>query len=364
MCLTMILRFSVPPFGTTGKIVYYAVAFALFSMAFTMCCVPWQASVSLLTADYHGRNLLLTVRSMSGAVVNAVIGVTVLKSVARLGGDAVGWRNYTAVLWALGLPCVYLCQRGLRRIDHAGAYPPPVKRPAATQFLGVLRNRPAMCLGGAMLIAALAQSMAGNCAMYYYQYVLEDTSVLQATSVYSMPISVFAALCTPLILHEIEKRRLVVIAYAVSMVRPALLIMLGGSISIPLATALVVVSRLGTVLLNTAIMAWIPECVDWANWKEGLAPAGLINAAITFMQKLGRSLGQWMAGLLMGVVGFDAAEAITERILRQILNINGLYQAIFLTLALAPIFLFPISHHKAEEIRNELARRDAPDQET
>lgn len=125
-----------------------------------------------------------------------------------------------------------------------------------------------------------------------------------------------------------------------------------------------VVSRLGTVLLNTAIMAWIPECVDWANWKEGLAPAGLINAAITFMQKLGRSLGQWMAGLLMGVVGFDAAEAITERILRQILNINGLYQAIFLTLALAPIFLFPISHHKAEEIRNELARRDAPDQET
>ena len=105
MCLTMILRFSVPPFGTTGKIVYYAVAFALFSMAFTMCCVPWQASVSLLTADYHGRNLLLTVRSLSGAVVNAVIGVTVLKSVARLGGDAVGWRNYTAVLWALGLPC-------------------------------------------------------------------------------------------------------------------------------------------------------------------------------------------------------------------------------------------------------------------
>lgn len=358
MCVTMTLRFSVPPLGTAGKVGYYGVVFALFSMAFTMCCVPWQASISILTGDYHERNLLLTMRSLSGALVNAAIGVTVLRSVALLGGDRTGWRNYVLLLWLLGLPCVYLCQKGLWRIDHPGAYPPPVRRPFVTQFFGMLRNKPVMCLGGAVMLASLAQSMAGNCAMYYYQYILEDTSVLQATSIYSMPISVAAALCTPLILRRIPKWWLMVWAYVISMIRPVVLVVFGARVSIPAATALVVISRIGTVLINTAVLAWIPECVDWTNWKAGAASAGLVNASITFLQKFGRSLGQWLAGLLMGIAGFHVTEAMTPKILRQILNINGLYQGIFLTLAMVPVVFFPISHKKAAEIREALAQRD------
>lgn len=358
MCITMVLRFTVPPFGMAGKVVYYAIVFAAFSVAFTACCVPWQASMSILSKDYHDRNLLLTVRSLSGAVMNAVIGAILMQSVEKLGGGATGWQRFVICAWIVGLPCVYVCQRGMKRVDYQGSLATPEKRPFLKQWSRVLKNKPVVCVCCAIGLASLAQSLAGNGAMYYYEYVLQDTGVLAVTSVYSFPIAVGSALLLPFVLKRIDKRYLMVIAFAISMVRPVALILIGSNLSVGAATWLVVISRVGTVLFNNAIYAWVPECVDFTRLRDGVGSIGLISASVTFMQKIGRACGQWLAGLFLGFVGFDATQLVTQRITQEILNINGLYQAIGLTIALIPILFFPISKAKGDEIRLQLETRD------
>ena len=84
--IVSILRFTVPDFSVTGKIVYYAVLLCLFSIGFTACSVPWQAMMSLLTPDYHERNILLSTKSISGNSVGMIVNAVILSCVAALGG--------------------------------------------------------------------------------------------------------------------------------------------------------------------------------------------------------------------------------------------------------------------------------------
>ncbi|MCI9003194.1 MAG: hypothetical protein HFG03_10260 [Oscillibacter sp.] len=103
MCITTVLRFTVPPLGTGGKVIYYLIVIMLYSVSFTMCCVPWQAMCSILTRDYKVRNLLLTVRLTAGVLTGTVIGVALLRSVERLGRRMAEVHSGGLVYWAAGL---------------------------------------------------------------------------------------------------------------------------------------------------------------------------------------------------------------------------------------------------------------------
>ena len=195
--------------------------------------------------------------------------------------------------------------------------------------------------------------------MHYYQYVLGDVSVLSRISAFSLPISIICPLILPLILQKVDKKQLLFAGFVISMVKPAMIAILGKDITIDTAVVLILISRVGTSFFGSALFAWIPECVDWTTWKEGVSQAALISAMVTFLQKVGRALGQGIAGMCLGIAGFDAELGVTSRAVAEIIRINGLYQMIGLVIALIPILLFPITREKGDEIRKQLLAREA-----
>ena len=104
--------------------------------------------------------------------------------------------------------------------------------------------------------------------------------------------------------------------------------------------------------------SWVPEGVDWTSLHHGAGEADIISAFVIFAQKLGRAFGQWLTGILMGLVGFHAASAIRPEAVGLILNLNGLYQILGYSLTLIPIFLFPISKAGGDRIRKDLSARE------
>lgn len=361
MCVTMILRFTVPPLGNEGKIAYYFVMMLLYSVSFTMCCVPWQAMPAVLTQDYNARNILLTVRLTAGALTGTVIGSTLLRAVQRLGGGPAGWQRFIMLVWCVGLPAAFICQRGMRRVDYPGSIPDPPKRSLRGNMTHLLRNRPVMCVCTAIGLSSLTQTINNVSSMYYYEYVLQDTSVLEVTSVYSFPVSMACNFMLPLILRKMDKRHLLLLAYGLSLVKPAAICLFGAALSIQAAEALIVFSYIGAGFYGASIFAWVPECVDWTHLYHGAGEAGIISAFVTFAQKIGRAFAQWLAGTLMGLAGFHAAAAVTPKVIQVILNMNGLYQMIGYSLTLFPILLFPISRRDGDRIREILREKRAAD---
>jgi len=357
--IVSILRFTVPDFSVTGKIVYYAVLLCLFSIGFTACSVPWQAMMSLLTPDYHERNILLSTKSISGNLVGMIVNAVILSCVAALGGaEGGGWWKFAVIAWLIALPFIFICQSGMKRVDYQGAIPSPPKEPFFRRLCHLLCYKPVLCLCLAVMISSTVISMTNVCEMYYYEYVLHDVGVLRDISIWGFPITLGCAFLLPVILKWIDKRHLILLSFGISMIKPVSIFIGGAGLSSEFVVVLMILSRVGTAFLSAAIFAWIPECVDYTNYRDGAASAGMITAGTTFMMKLGRALGQTLAGNLMSAAGFSAAAEITDRIIGQILNINGLYPIIGLCLTIVPILFFPISRERAEQIRAELEERD------
>lgn len=358
MAICMTLRFTSPNFGLTGKIIYFTLVLMGYSIGFTACCVPWQSMMSLLSKDYQERNILLTVRSISGAVMGAVLGAIVLPSVERFGGGAAGWQKFVMLICVISIFCILICQHGMKRVDYQGSIPTPPKQPLLRKMLSLAKNKPVVCVALAISLATAVQTLGSVCLMHYYEYILEDTSVLRVVSVWSLPIGIICPFLLPMILNKIEKKQLLLIGFAISMIRPCAIVLFGASLSIPAAVALILISRVGTSFFGSAIYAWIPECVDWTTWKEGASSAALISSTITFMQKVGRAAGQGLAGIFLEIAGFSAAAGITARASQEILRINGIYSVIGLVIAVIPIYLFPISKAKSKEIQDILLARE------
>ena len=358
MCITMVLRFTVPPLGTVGKVVYYLIIMMLYSVSFTMCCVPWQAMSSVLTRDYKARNLLLTVRLTAGALTGTVIGAALLRGVERLGGGAAGWQRFILLVWCIGLPAAFICQRGMRFVDYPGSIPTPPRRTVFHHMLQLAKNRPVVCVCAAISLSSLTQTINNVSSMYYYEYVLGDTSVLELTAIYSLPISLACNFAIPFVLERMDKRHLLLAAYCISLVKPVAIWIFGASLSVRAALGLIVFSYIGASLYGASIFSWVPECVDWTSLHHGAGEAGIISAFVTFAQKLGRAFSQWLTGILMGLVGFHAALAIQPEVVGVILNLNGLYQILGYSLTLIPIFLFPISKAGGDRIRKDLSAQE------
>lgn len=357
--ILLVLQFTVLPLNDTGKILFYGLVLVAFYIVFAATVVPWQGMMSVLSDDYNDRNRLLTSRTVIGGVVGSGIGIVLLPGVEALGGGAVGWQRFAMCGMALGLVCMYFCQRSMKSVDHPGIAHTGEKRPIFTALFGMLKNKPVMCVALAMLLNQVFISIGAQVSMHYYEHVLHDTSVLQRTSAWGLPINILCSLVTPFILRKIDKRVLVSIGTVLHAVRP-LVIMIGGSSVTPsMVVALTVIQRVGSAFYGGALYSLIPDCVDFNRWKTGVGAAALVSATITFAQKLGRSLGSASTGWLLAASGYVAGEAITDSISTAILNMNGLYQVIGFALTAVPILLFPISRKRGDEIRAELAIRDA-----
>ncbi len=359
LCLVSIFRFIVPDFGQSGKVCYFMILLCLYSVGFTMCNIPWNTMMSVLSPNYTERNVLLSTKTISSNFVGMLVSGIMLRSVAALGGDENGgWWKFALIGWAVALPFIFICQNGMKRVDYKDSIPSPPKRSFFKGFVHILRHRPVLCLCLGMLISSMVSSMMNTSELYFYQYVLEDMTVLEKTSFLGFPVTLCCAALIPICLKYIDKRIAIIGAFAVCMVKPVFIFLFGDGLSTNFVIALIIISKAGMALQAAAIYAWIPECVDWTNYKDGAASAGLVNASVTFTMKLGRALGQSAAGGFMGMAGFTAGASVTKEVVSQILNLNGLYPVLGLCISMVPILLFPISREKAAEIRAYLAERD------
>ena len=335
----------------------------LYSVGFTMCNIPWNTMMSVLSPNYNERNVLLSTKTISSNLVGMLVSGIMLRSVNALGGDGNGgWWKFVVIGWVIALPFIFICQNGMKRVDYKDSIPNPPKRSFFRGFSHILRHKPVLCLCLGMLISSMVSSMMNTSELYYYQYVLKDMSVLEKTSFLGFPVTLCCAALIPVCLKYIDKRAAIIAAFIVCMIKPMFILLFGDTLGTSFVIALIIISKAGMALQAAAIYAWVPECVDWTNYKDGAASAGLVNASITFTMKLGRALGQSAAGGFMGMAGFSAGAEVTRGVIAQILNLNGLYPVLGLCLSILPILFFPISREKAAEIRDYLAERDGKNQ--
>lgn len=359
-CFSMILRFTNPSVSAPLKIAFYMAVLLIGSIGTTCCAVPWQAMGSLLSSDYDQRNILLMIRSAVMTIVTSVTGAVALSAVSFLGGNDSGWRNLVMLLWIPGLIAMYFCQDGMKSIDK----PLTAKKKRKKFYLWgdlrqVWKNRAVIFLCVTIFLYNVIRAVWNNSDLYYFQYILEDTSAFSKAEGFGLPVTLACMFLLPFLLKYFDKRHILAAGALFNLLKPLMITVFGSQLSANSIIFLHLLSSdVGATLVSTLLFSLIPECVDWNHWNWGAKAAGLISACVTFTQKAGRGIGQWLLGLTLETSGFSAGQAISHSARTALVIVNGPVQIIGFILLLYLALSFPISKKKGEEIRRLLQIRE------
>ena len=352
----MVMLFTVPDLPETGMWIYYIVALLLYSVFYTQFTVPWQALNSAMTRDPQERNLMLTCRQYAGVSAGAGVGVITIPIVQKSADPRTGW------LISVGIVCVTMIITGLcaangaKRVDYYNSLPTPEKIHFKSQIGLVIHNRAVICAALLLGAVTLVNTMSSALSLYYLRCVVENMGLKAVFSLVSLGISLVVIPMMPAMLRKFGKIKTVFIGMFVILLQSIWLL-----VRREFATDLEVigmgfVGNLGFVFANVAVLAMIPDCTDYTEWKFGTAQAGFINATITFMKKFCSSFSTMIVGVALASVGYSASET-SQEVIDMIVNLKIAYPIVLMIVTVILVKLYPITPAFAKTMRAELKER-------
>ena len=328
----------------------------LYSVFYTQFTVPWQALNSAMTRDPQERNLMLTCRQYGGFIAGAVVGVITIPIVQKSADPRTGW------LISVGIVCVTMIITGLcaangaKRVDYYNSLPTPEKIHFKSQIGLVIHNRAVICAALLLGAVTLVNTMSSALSLYYLRCVVENMGLKAVFSLVSLGISLGVIPMMPAMLRKFGKIKTVFIGMFVILLQSIWLL-----VRREFATDLEVigmgfVGSLGFVFANVAVLAMIPDCTDYTEWKFGTAQAGFINATITFMKKFCSSFSTMIVGVALASVGYSASET-SQEVIDMIVNLKIAYPIVLMIVTVILVKLYPIMPAFAKTMRAELKER-------
>lgn len=360
--LFMGLLFSAPmSLHGTAIYAYLFFASAFFYISYAIFVIPYSALGFELSSDYSERTRVLAWRMYLGLV--AGLGVPwlyklsfVINSNEVIGARTVAW-IIALIVVVLGLVPVFFVrepEQGVR--GHA--------MPFLQSLWVTLRNRSFLLLTGSGLFILLGLFLAGPFSLYlniYYVYAGQREAAANMMG-FANTFGMFcglAGLPVATWLGSLYGKRRVALVLVVAVlasvpltwwcfnpVRPWLQL---------LPTFVLHFSINGAFLLSSSMLA---DVCDEDELHTGLRREGIYSAASEFGKKCAIAFSTIVSGYVLAVSGFDAK--LPVQLTATVTNLRIGYIVILgVTLGLGGLFLFlyPLTHGRAAEIRRILDQR-------
>ena len=358
LAATLVLQFVAPPFSGNGRIVYYGVVMALFSVFFTQFTVPWQALNSVMSGNPHQRNQLLVARQLVGAVATSMVGLLAAPLVTSFRDPSAGWIAAAGIIAAMVLLSAGCSIAAAGARDRCGAEKEDGERESLLKNLKKMARNRAVVFAGLMLGAVnFAISINAGISMYYLRCVVGNVKILAVTSGIQILVSLLLVPFLPRLLKKFGKLSILRAAVLLQALGALVLLVLRENASIPQVVFISLLTTTGLTFANICCFALLPDCTDYTRLHFGSAQAGLINATSTFMRKLCGSFSTLLIGGLMGFVGYDVARPVAQSWIRMILGIKISVPLLILAAVMIFSFLYPITAEYEKEMRQELKKR-------
>jgi GPH family glycoside/pentoside/hexuronide:cation symporter len=396
--VVMVLAYTTPGFGATGKVVYACVTNILLMTLYSANNTPYSALTGVMTGDINERTSLSSFRFIAVLIAQFAVGGFTLPLVAKFGhGDtARGWQM-TMTLWAS--ICVVLFVITFLSTRERIQPDPKQKLNVREDFGNLLKNGPWIAMFILTLSHFIVLAMRGGTLLYYFQYYVDKDrlfAVLQALgltstavassggvwhfllntfglvvdadkanvasvgySLFNMSsqiVTVVGVLFSTYLTIRYGKKAVAIVGFSLTTVFMAAFILLppdaiGATL---LLEYLRVLSYAPTIPLIWAMFA---DVADYAEWTTGRRTTGLIYATILFGLKGGLSLGGAIAGWLLSAYGYQANAAQTVEALRGIRMTISIYPTIFFLIVIACLIVYKIDKKLNIRIQDELAER-------
>jgi glycoside/pentoside/hexuronide:cation symporter, GPH family len=395
----MVLAYTTPGFGTTGKVLWAGVTNLLLMTLYSANNTPYSALGGVMTGDGEERTKLSSYRFVAAMLAQLVVGGFTLPFVAKFGqGDnARGWQM-TMGLWAAVCVACFVITFAVTR---ERIQPPPEQRAAPREDFGnLLKNGPWVAMFVLTLAHFVYVAMRGGTMFYYFSYYVDQARLFaflqglglpQGTAaqpdaghylmnvlglvlapdrgnvasvgfslfnIMSQLITVVGVVASTALAARFGKRAVALAGFVLAAALAAAFMLLPPD-AIGATYGLEVVRALAYAPTIPLIWAMFADVADYAEWKTGRRTTGVVFATILFALKTGLSLGGAIAGWLLSGYGYQANAAQTARALVGIRMTASVYPALFLVIVVLCLVFYRITRALNVQIQDELAARRA-----
>jgi len=351
------LLWTTPFEGQLAMFGYYSLSYMALSLSTTILSVPYLALIPEMAKSYDERTSLNTFRS-GAAVLGTVVAAAMPKLVEALGGGAAGYALAGSVLgvWLI-LPWPAVFAVSFERPQEHNT------RQEGSVFQGMreLAQHPSyLRLCALFLTCRISVDVVGLSFLFYFTYWLKRPGDFSLTLFCMLAVVVVSLPFWLAIAKHHDKHKLFCVGASWWVLIQ--LGMLAVTPEWPRASIFLFAALAGVGYAMADLMPWamVGEVIDEDELRCGVRREGLYNGTFTFVRKAGGATAYLLAGLFLKAAGYvqNAGPGVEqpESALLAIRLLTCLVPAIFLCIAIALAWHYPLSRRRHQEI---LAALDA-----
>ncbi|WP_251032740.1 MFS transporter [Bacillus sp. ISL-7] len=339
---------------------HMACAFAtyiLWGTLYSTVNIPYGSMTSVVSDDPNHRTTLSTWRTAGANFAWLIIGaaspfIFFVNNKASEDRFLMG-----AIIFAiLSLACYMACYKlSTERIEYAQTQE---KLNLGKTLKGVLKNKALLVLLLAALVLLVVYMLQGTIQTYLLKDFFGKATALSIMTT-SQTVLAFVAipLITPLA-KKFGKKEMSGISMVISgAVYAAMYFMPNMSL-----TTFIVLSSIAYFALcffNTAIWAFVTDCIDYQELLTGIREDGTIYSIYSFARKVGQAIAGGLGGFALSAVGYDATlKAQTASTLHGIFSLNTLVMGIgYGVVGLILLLLYPLNKKRTLQLTVDLAEK-------
>ena len=359
--------------GFSGSLVYAYITYVGMSMCYTLVNVPYGALNSSLTRDTEEITVLTSTRmfmaNLGALIVKSLPMVIALFAPMAADGTAITDKPESASAWFITMTIFALAGLALLIFSFSQCKERVVMDAKESENVKVsdlwmefLRNRPLRVIAF-FFITAFAMMSIGNAAdAYFMTYNVGATPMMTTAFMWlgTIPAFIFMPL-VPAIKRKIGKKGMFYLFLGTAVVGMALMYTFVSIEALKQFWLLCIaqfVKSTGISVATGYMWALIPEVVSYGEYTSGRRIAGIVNALTGIFFKAGMALGGVVPGLVLSVVGFDAALSQQTPLAEQgILWLVCVIPAILLFVAMWIISKYELEDDVIDKINREIENR-------
>ena len=307
--ISLVLMFSAPDLGKTGKIIYAFLTYNLaVTVVYTAINLPFGSLAALMTKNQTERGYLNISKMVFAFGGGMVVNAATLPMVKYFGNDAAAWQKtfliYGVVAIIFFLIVFFTTKEAVTEEAKKAGTEEKVSIPHALKSL--IHNKYWMILLAIFFLNSVVNAFIGV-NVYYAQYIMNDDSLVGSLSIFQNIASFAAfAVCTGII-RKVGKQKIAISGVAISFIGYAMVLLNPTSYAILYIAA--VVKGVGNAALSGVMYGMLADTVEYNDWKSGIRAEGLVFSANSIGQKIGSGIGSAVLGWVLAAFGFVSSSS-------------------------------------------------------
>lgn len=348
------------PYGF--KVAWLAVTYILWgSIFYTSVNIPYGSMASAVSSDPKHRAELSTWRTIGSSLASLVIGVgtPMIAYVTVDGKTSLSGSRMTliaGVFAVCAILCYLLCFNLVQ--ERVQINTKTEKLDVGKLFKSIFTNRSLMGIIVAAIMLLLSQLTISGMTSYVFPNFYGSAAAQSVANLSGT--AAMLVICAPTAVklsEKLGKKELATISSLVAAASYIICYIVHPS-SPWVYIVFYTIGMTGMGYFNTIVWAMITDVIDDTEVRTGVREDGTVYSVYSFARKLGQALSSGLIGGLLSMIGYSEATAFDPAVTESIFKMSCIAPIIgFVALALALIFLYPLSKSKVEENVATLAAR-------